>query len=257
LRRPFSQEALQSSKSLYTIERGLLYQDFLSGATGYSDYDLGLVAYGGFEDEGVPVGYEIGVFNGKQKDSVQGSYAGQQYRDTDRGFKAKDMVFRLAASPVSSLKVEGDVSTKAAEDESSADNFIYAVNTAYQVGLDFTYGRLRALAEAAWGDNHQGIDARIVDGSRPFFAFYAMGVWREDYVLGRASELVLKVEGLDPDARKVKPNDGQLRYTLGCNYFFTPRISFLADYGVLHPITEVPGDKDLSHDIDVMWRMSF
>jgi len=44
LKRPFSQEALQSSSSLYTVERGELYHNFLANTTGYAYYDLGLLA---------------------------------------------------------------------------------------------------------------------------------------------------------------------------------------------------------------------
>ncbi|MDB5050322.1 MAG: hypothetical protein JWO30_3393 [Fibrobacteres bacterium] len=261
MKRPFSQEALQSSKSLYTIERGELYQNFLANITGYSYFDLGVVAYGGFVEEEKTVTYEIGVFNGKQNDSASKDYSGQQDENLDKGFKAKDVVMRVTVTPVRPLKLEAAVSTKAAEDKSNPADFGYAVNTAYEVGADFSYDHLRLLGEAAWGDNHNRLDARIIDGSTQFFTFYLMGVWREDYSRGRASELVLKGEALDPDFKFAKgegtPNDGKARYTLGVNYFFTPKVSVMADYGVLQPITKVAGEKDLTHDVDLMWRMSF
>jgi hypothetical protein len=257
MKRPFSQEELMSSKSLYTVERGQLYQDFLESTTGYSGYDLGLLAYGGFEDEGVPVKYELGIFDGKQNDSPAKNYSNQQNEATDKGFRSKDVLFRLSASPFSMLKAEAGISTKTAEDTTNPDAFDLGVNTAYEVGLDFSAKHLRLLGELAWGDNHEGLDAKILAGSSFFVAFYGMGVWREDYSRGRASELVLKFEGLDPDARDDHPNDGQLRYTLGCNYFFTPTTSILGDYSILHPVTEVVGRKDLKHSLDVMWRMSF
>lgn len=262
LMRPFSQEAMQSSKSLYTVERGVLYQRFLSDVTGYSSRDLGLVFHGGFVDEDVPVSYEVGLFNGKQSGAGEG-YADQHHQDVDAGFKAKDLVFRLVAEPFELLRAEAAVSTKAAEDRSDPENFAYHVNTAYQVGMDFRYGPLRILGEAAWGDNHQGSDARIVSGSSLFFAFYGAAAWREDYSRGRASELVLKLEGLDPDfefdsrGEDDSPNDGRLFYTLGCNWFFTPRVSVLANYGVLQPLSKVPGEDVLVHNLDALWRMSF
>jgi hypothetical protein len=88
-----------------------------------------------------------------------------------------------------------------------------------------------------------------------------MGVWREDYRRGRASELVLKLEGLDPDYAFAKGegayNDGKLRYTAGCNYFFTPAVSVLADYSVLQPVTGVDSESRLRHSLDVLWRISF
>jgi hypothetical protein len=260
-KRPFSQEALQSSKSLYTIERGELYHDFLANTTGYAYYDLGVSAYGGFEDEGLALGYELGVFNGKQNDDAGKDYSGQQDEKQDKGFKAKDVVFRLTAAPFSLLKLEAAVSTKAAENTSDPSDFAYAVNTAYEAGADFHYDHLRLLGEVAWGDNHKKLDANIIDGGALFFAFYLTGIWREDYSRGRASELVLKLEGLDPDfepgSAEGVPNDGKLRYTVGCNYFFTPAVSILADYGILQPITQVAGEDDLVHDFDLMWRMSF
>ena len=261
MKRPFSQEALQSSNSLYTIERGTLYHDFLEKTTGYSYFDLGLMAYGGFEEDGRSVSYEVGIFNGKQNRDGSGNYGNQQDESLDQGFKAKDVVLRLSATPMDILKVEAAVSTKAAEDTRDPFFFDYAVNTAYQVGANLTLSHLRLLAEAALGDNHKRQDALIIDGKVRFFAFYAMGVWREDYSRGRASELVAKLEGLDPDFEPWKgegtPNDGLLRYTLGMNYFFTPRVSVLADYGVLQPLTEVVGGDELSHDFEVMWRMSW
>ena len=258
LKRPFSQEALQSSKSLYTVERGEVYHDFLANTTGYALYDLGLLAYGGFEEDGMALGYELGVFNGKQSDK---GYANQQDEKTDAGFFAKDVAARVTASPFRALKLEAGVSTKAAEDKSDKYDFGFAVNTAYEVGADLALGPARLLGEVAWGDNHQGADSLILSGSSEFFAFYVTGVWREDYRGGRASELVLKLEGLDPDfgweAGAGEPNDGVLRYTAGCNFFFTPAVSVMADYGVLQPITKMPGKGRLIHSLDAMWRLAF
>lgn len=260
LKRPFSQESMQSSKGLYTVERGALYNAFLTGTTGYAGYDLGLLFHGGFVDEDVPVAYEVGLFNGKQSDDAGVGYADQHYESGDAGLKAKDLVFRLVARPFKPLKVEASLSTKAAEDRTDPENFSYHVNTGYQVGAELLAGPLRILGECAWGDNHHGSDAGILSGTSLFFAFYGAAVWREDYGRGRASELVLKLEGLDPDFEPDgggTPNDGRLRYTFGTNYFFTPKVSILANYNVLQPITEVPGDDVLTHDVDVMWRMSF
>ncbi|MDB5104183.1 MAG: hypothetical protein JWP91_1872 [Fibrobacteres bacterium] len=262
LKRPFSQEALQSSKSLFTIERGEVYHDFLANTTGYAYFDLGLVAYGGFNEDGASLTYELGVFNGKQNDDAGGNYGGQQDENLDKGFKAKDVVFRLAASPGKALKLEAAVSTKAAEDVSDPGDFRYAVNTAYEVGADLSlFNHLRLLSEVSWGDNHKRRDANIVNGNVDFFAFYGTGVWREEYTRGRASELVLKLEGLDPDFAPGKgegaPNDGLLRYTLGMNYFFSRSVSVLANYGILQPVTKVAGEGDLVQDIDLLWRMSF
>lgn len=261
LKRPFSQEALASSKSLYTIERGELYQEFLAGATGYSSYDLGLAAYGGFMDEGRYLGYELGLFNGKQNEDYFGSYDGQHNETQDQGFKAKDLVLRVNAIPFPFLKLEAAVSTKSAEDKSDAKDFRFAVNTAYQTGAEFIYKRLRLLGEAAWGENHSRLDSRIVSNSPEFFAFYLMGVWREEYSRGRASESVLKVEGLEPDVvfgeGEGTPNDGRLRYTAGLNYFFTPKVSVMADYGLWQSVTEVIGERKYFHDLDLLWRMSF
>jgi hypothetical protein len=258
LKRPFSQEALQSSRSLYTVERGELYHDFLANTTGYAYYDLGLMAYGGFEEDGAGFGYEFGVFNGKQ--SAEG-YANQQAEKTDAGFIAKDVVVRLTAAPIRKLKLEAAVSTKAAENRSDANTFAYAVNTAYELGAEFDLGPLRLLGEVSMGDNHKGADSLIVAGAARYFAFYAMGVWHEDYSGGRASELVLKLEGLDPDfgwkTGQGRPNDGILRYTGGCNYFFSPAVSLLADYTLRQPITKVPGQDRLIHSLELLWRLSF
>jgi hypothetical protein len=153
------------------------------------------------------------------------------------------------------------VATKAAEDTSDADNFAYHVNTGYQVGADLGLGRLRLLGEAAWGDNHGGSDARIISGSSLFFAFYGMAVWHEDYSRGRYSEMVLKMEGLDPDFEPGSgdgaANDGTFRYTVGCNYGLTPAVSLLVNYGLTQPITKIPGEDELTHDLVALWRMNF
>lgn len=261
LNRPFSQEALQSSRSLYTIERGELYHDFLANTTGYAYQDLGVVAYGGFNEDGASLTYELGVFNGKQNSDTAGNYGGQHHEGLDKGFKAKDVVFRLAAAPIKPLKLEAAVSTKAAEDKTDPNSFKYAVNTAYEVGASLTVNQLRLLGEVAWGDNHMKQDARIIEGGVNFFAFYATGVWHQDYTRGRASEMVLKLEGLDPDFEPAQgegtPNDGLLRYTVGANYFFTRNVSAMANYGILQPITKVAGKDALTQDVDLLWRMSF
>lgn len=261
LKRPFSQEALQSSLNLYTVERGELYHDFIANTVGYAYYDLGLVAYGGFAEEGRTFGYEIGIFNGKQNDNVNGSYSGQHYEAQDKGFKAKDFVMRVTAIPINQLNLEFAVSTKAAEDTTNPDQFALAVNTGYEIGANYTFHQLKLLSEISWGDNQNKRDALIINGSSEYFAFYGTAVWHEDYKGGRASETVLKFEGLDPDFGwkdgEGKPNDGLLRYTFGSNYFFTPRTSVLVDYSVLQPITKIVGQKDLTQSLDVMWRLTF
>ena len=171
------------------------------------------------------------------------------------------MVFRLAAAPFKPLKLEAAVSTKAADDMSDPNAFKYAVNTAYEVGGSLTVNQLRLLGEVSWGDNHMKQDAGIIDGGVNFFAFYATGVWRQDYTRGRASEMVLKLEGLDPDFAPGEgegaPNDGLLRYTVGVNYFFNKNVSAMANYGILQPITKVAGKDKLTQDLDLLWRMSF
>ena len=133
------------------------------------------------------------------------------------------------------------------------------MNTGYQVGADLLLGPLRLLGEVAWGDNHQGRDARIISGASLFFAFYGTAVWREDYARGRASELVLKLEGLDPDfepdSGEGAANDGKPPLHLGVQLVLHPQGERPSNYGVLQPITEIPGEDELVHDLDAMWRM--
>ncbi len=261
MKRPFSQEALASSKSLYTIERGELYFDFLANTTGYAYYDIGLLAYGGFTEDGRTLGYEIGIFNGKQNHSDSKDYSGQHYETTDKGFIAKDFVMRVTAEPMKDLKIEAAVSTKAAEDTTDANNFKYNVNTGYEVGLGYHHKNLNLQGEVSWGDNHNGVDKRILSGSTRYFAFYALAVWREEYSQGRASESVIKVEGLDPDfgagKNEGKPNDGILHYTFGMNYFFNPRVSLLTNYGLIQPVTKVVGNQKIDQNLEMMWRLTF
>jgi hypothetical protein len=260
-KRPFSQEALQSSKYLYTIERGELYFNFLANTTGYSYFDLGFLGYGGFNEDGIKVTYEVGLFNGKQNDTLGKDYSGQQDVEVDAGFRAKDLAMRLTVAPWSFLTLEAALSTKSADDKSDPADFGYAVNTAYELGADFEYKRLRLLGEVAWGDNQNTLDQRIIDGSSNFLTFYVTGVWHEDYKRGRASELVLKFEALDPTFEwgdgEGTPNDGQVRYTAGVNWFFTPMVSIMADYGILQPITKVEGQDHLVQDVDLLWRLNF
>jgi hypothetical protein len=260
-KRPFSMEALQSPKYLYTIERGALYFNFLANTTGYSYFDLGFVGYGGFNEDGIAVTYELGLFNGKQNDTLGRDYRGQQDVDVDEGFKAKDIAMRLTIAPWSFLTLEAALSTKSADDKSDPADFGYAVNTAYELGADFNYKHLRLLGEVAWGDNQNTLDQRIIDGSSDFLTFYVTGVWHEDYKRGRASELVLKFEALDPTFEwgdgEGTPNDGKVRYTAGVNWFFTPQVSVMADYGILQPITKVEGEDDLIQDVDLLWRLNF
>ncbi len=261
LKKPFSMEALQSSTSLYTVDRGQLYSTFLADSTGYSLYDVGLTLKGGFEDEGVEVIYEAGVFNGKQSDAK--AYSGAQYVAEDEGFRAKDFAGRVAAKSIDGLEAELAFSTKTAEKLTGPGNLDFGANAAYEASLAFERMGWRFQGEMAWGANHQGRDSNITGDSKQFLAFYGMALWRHDYAGGRASEALLKMEGLDPTmhwGNKKIPRDanhGKFRYTAGVNYFFTPKISLLLDYSILHPITEITADKDLTHDLDLMWRLNF
>ncbi len=265
LKRPISQEALQSSKRLNTIERSGLYHEFLSKETGYIMQDIGLILNGGFEDNGIPVGYQLGVFNGKNPANVEDNYANQHLESTDRGFLAKDVVLRAHAKPFPELFVEGAFATKGAEDRSNPVNFKFRMNTAYQLGFAFNRGKVKVLGETAWGDNHQGRDDFIgVDSlTSTFFTFYVTGMWRTEYSRNRASELVLQLEGLDPDTRLLwqeeegRPNDSHLRYYVGSNYDFNRHTGVQLGYSIIHPITEVVGEGDLRHNLEFMWRMFF
>ncbi len=258
LRRPISQEALQSSKEFYTIERGELYHNFLANTTGYAYLDVGLIVYGGFMEEGHTLGYEFGIFNGKQSEK---NYVDQHYEKTDKGFKAKDIVIRITASPVTNLNLEASLSTKAAEDTTNPNQFIFHSNRAYELGFNYLCNQLRLLGELAWGDNHQGKDSKILGGSTLFFTFYLTSVWHEDYSQGRASELILKWQGLDPDGEllgdKGSPNDGLMMYTLGVNYFFNKYVSVQCDYSLTQPVTKITANDDLNHQLEAMWRMRF
>jgi hypothetical protein len=258
LKKPFSMEALQSSSTLYTVDRGKLYSTFLATTAGYSLLDVGALFIGGFTEENTEVIYEIGVFNGKQ--SMNG-YSGAQYETTDDGFLAKDFAGRIALKNALGLEAELALSVKSAESRATPNRFKFAADAAYEAGLAYERNGWRLQGELAWGANPQGSDSVIVGGSPDFLAFYAMLVRKQSYFGGRVSEAVVKIEGLDPSmsigGSGGKPNDSKLRYTLGANYFFTPRISMLADYGILQPFTKVPGEGSLTQDFDVLWRLNF
>jgi len=259
IKKAFSMEALQSSTTLYTVDRGQLYSTFLHKTNGYAGYDLGVGLKGGFMDEGSEVTYEAGVFNGKQGDA--GGYANAQLEEKDKGFKAKDFAGRLGYKGLGGLEAEFAFSTKTAENLASAGNLDFAADAAYEAGLAMQIGGLRAQGEVSWGSNHNGLDSLIVDGSSEYLAFYGMLVWRREYGHGCASETVLKFEGLDPDmtigAGGGAPNDGKFRYTVGANYFFTPKVSLLLNYGILQPVTKVVGEDKLTQDVDLLWRLNF
>jgi Phosphate-selective porin O and P len=262
IKRAFSREAILSDALLPFNFRGALYQDFLRKANGYTGYDVGISFASGFEDAGIPVRYELGVYNGRKNDSVAGHYDVDAWKDSD--LKAKDVAFRIEAEPMKGLLLEGALTTKTAEDRSDADNFDIKVNTAYQVGAFYTCKGLRVNGEFAYGDNHQGRDALIVKGSSDFLAFYIEAMLRSDYGnTGRWSETLLKFEGLDPDmgfgSDDGKPNDGKFRYTLGATYGFTRDVSVTLAWGFLQPISEsqVSSDTRLRHDLDLFWKLVF
>jgi hypothetical protein len=251
-------EALQGSAALYTVDRGQLYSTFLNETTGYAFHDVGVTLKGGFEDEGLEVTYEAGVFNGKQSEN---GYAGAHYEAVDKGLKAKDFAGRAALKGFYGFEAELAFSTKTAEKATDGENLDFAANAAYEAGMAYEIKGVRFQGEIAWGSNHKGSDSLIVDGSSEFLAFYAMLLWRRDYAGGRASESLIKIEGLDPDmtigSGGGQPNDGKFRYSAGVNYFFTPKISMLLNYGLLHPITEASGEGHLDQDVDLLWRLNF
>lgn len=262
IKRAFSHEAILGDAALPFNFRGALYQDFLRKTNGYTGYDIGISFASGFEDAGIPVRYELGIYNGRKNDSVAGHYDVDPWRDSD--LKAKDMAFRLEVEPMKGLLLEAALTNKTAEDRSNADNFDLAFNTAYQIGAFYTCKGLRINGEFAYGDNHQGRDALIVSGSSNFLAFYLEAMLRHDYgKTGRWSESLIKFEGLDPDmgfgSDEGKPNDGKFRYTLGATYGFTRDVSVTLAWGFLQPISEsqVSSDTRLRHDLDLFWKMVF
>lgn len=262
IKRAFSREAIMGDAALPFNFRGPLYHDFLRRVNGYAGYDIGISFSSGFEDAGIPVRYELGIYNGRKNDSVAGHYDIDAWRDGD--LKAKDMAFRLEVEPMKGLLLEAALTNKTAEDRSDADNFDLAFNTAYQIGAFYTCKGLRVNGEFAYGDNHQGRDALIVSGSSNFLAFYLEAMLRHDYGnTGRWSESLIKFEGLDPDmgfgSDEGKPNDGKFRYTLGATYGFTRDVSVTLAWGFLQPISEsqVSSDTRLRHDLDLFWKMVF
>ncbi len=262
LAKPFSMEALQDDATLPTVQRGELYNNFLVNTTGYALYDVGATIQGGFVDAGNALTYEIGLFNGKQNNSPDSNYSGAQYVTQDAGFRAKDFAGRLAYKGLGGLEADLAFSTKTAEVLNGPGNLDVKGIAAYEAGLAYERQGLRFQGEIAWGDNQNGLDSNIVeaDSSSEFLAFYAMLLWRHQYSHGRASEALVKMQGLDPTmsfSGSSKPNDGKFRYTLGANYFFTPKVSVLLDYGILQPITKVAGEGHLVYDLDALWRLNF
>jgi len=261
IKRAFSHEALLGDAQLPFNYRGRLYNAFLQKTTGYTGYDLGIGFLSGFEDGDIPVRYELAIYNGRHSEDPAVGYSRDAWADGD--LQAKDVAFRLEVEPTSRITVEAALSTKAAEDKSDPENFNLAMNTAYELGVFYQDGGVQVNGEIAYGDNHQGVDARIVDGSSDFLAFYLEGILRHDYPAGHWSEALFKLEGLDPDMgfkrNAGKKNDGKLRYTLGVTYGMTAYNSLTLAWGVLHPISESRSTSDtrLRHDLDCFWKMVF
>ena len=258
LKKPFSMEALQSSTVLNTVDRGRLYNVFLNEETGYSGLDVGVTVRGGFEDAGTEVTYEAGVFNGKQS---KAGYSGAQYQGKDDGFKAKDIAARLQLKGFGGLELDVAFSTKTYDHYLNAATSDLVANAAYEAGLAYHLKGFRFQGEIATGANHKGNDSLIASGSAEFLAFYGMLLYHQDYSGKRASETLIKLEGLDPDmtigSGGGKKNDGKFRYTAGINYFFTPKISVLTNYGLTQPFTKEIGAGHFVQDIDVLARLNF
>ncbi len=262
IKRLFSHEALLSDNQLPFNFRGTLYQDFLNKTTGYTGYDVGIHFMSGFEDGGVPVHYGIGIYNGRRADTTSHAYTIDAWKDAD--LKAKDIAFHIDAQMPIGLTLEASLSTKTTEDKSDAENFDLAINTAYELGAFYQWKGLQLNGEIAYGDNHQGRDALILGGgSSNFLAFYVEALARHDYAGGDWSQVLLKLEGLDPDmgfgSEDGKPNDGKFRYSVGATYGLNADNSLTLVWGILHPITEskVTSDSRLHHDVDLFWKMAF
>jgi Phosphate-selective porin O and P len=261
IKRMFSHEAILSDNQLPFNFRGSLYQDFLNKTTGYTGYEVGVNLSSGWEDAGIPVHYQLGIYNGRRADTSSRAYTVDAWKDAD--LKAKDLAFHIDAQVHPTLLLEAGLTTKTTEDKSTASNFDLAINTAYQLGAFFSHKNVRVNGEIAYGDNHKGRDALIVDGSSNFLGFYLEGLVRHTYASSRWSELLLKLEGLDPDMglgdEDGKPNDGKFRYSLGGSYGLNADNSLTLVWGFLHPITEskVTADSRLRHDVDLYWKMAF
>jgi hypothetical protein len=257
----FSHESMTPDELQPLIGSGRLYQGFLETTTGYAGKDLGFVLQGGFEDDAATLYYQIGAFNGKQNDDPKLGYGDAQATAWDDGFFAKDFTARVLLHYSFGIEVEGALSTKGGENRSNPSNFSYSANKAYQLGARLAHQKFRLEGELAAGDNHQGRDALILEGSSQFFAFFAQTGWVEKYSQGRSSELWVKLEGLDPTMSYTRgkgvKNDGLFRYSVGLSYGFTEKSALMANYGVLQPITGVVGEDGLSHDFDLLWRLSF
>jgi hypothetical protein len=261
IKRLFSHEALLSDNQLPFQFRGSLYQDFLNKTTGYTGYDVGVNFMSGFEDGGIPVHYGLGIYNGRRADSTSHAYTVDAWSDAD--LKAKDVAFHIDAQMPIGLTLEASLTTKTTEDKSDAANFDIAINTAYELGAFYQWKGMQLNGEIAYGDNHQGRDAYIIGCSSNFLAFYVEALARHDYQSGDWSQLMLKLEGLDPDmgfgSDDGKPNDGKFRYSVGATYGLNADNSLTLVWGILHPITEskVTSESRLHHDLDLFWKMAF
>ena len=100
LKRPFSQEALSSSKSLYTVERGVLYHDFLAVTHRLFLLRPGPRLLRRLRGRG-RARHLRGRHLQRQADqqSRHGAMPTSNTRAGTPGFKAKDFAFRLRPSP--------------------------------------------------------------------------------------------------------------------------------------------------------------
>ena len=96
---PMMREELRSSSDQFVVDRGMVNSAFKKKG-GWVAYDLGVLLDGNLYDLDVPLGYQVGVFNGEGRNTPK------DFKDPNTG---KLFAARVTVSPVVGLELAGSV----------------------------------------------------------------------------------------------------------------------------------------------------
>ncbi|MCK5118274.1 MAG: hypothetical protein KAQ78_01750 [Candidatus Latescibacteria bacterium] len=96
---PMMREELRSSSDQFVVDRGMVNSAFKKKG-GWVAYDLGVLLDGNLYDLDVPLGYQVGVFNGEGRNTPK------DFKDPNTG---KLFAARVTVSPVVGLELTGSL----------------------------------------------------------------------------------------------------------------------------------------------------
>jgi hypothetical protein len=156
---PMMREELRSSSDQFVVDRGMVNSAFKKKG-GWVAYDLGVLLNGNLYDLDIPLGYQVGVFNGEGRNTPK------DFKDPNTG---KLFAARVTVSPVVGLELAGSLGIRNITGDKAYSTYTIGKGTA-DLPKDYSEMAMALGGELGWvypinPGNRLNLEAELLQGA--------------------------------------------------------------------------------------------